>query len=405
MSVKVNEYIESHWDECVKNNRNDEPREDGNVLLGLPYPYTVPAVGHFNELYYWDTYFTNLGLLKCGRAQLAKNNVDNMLYLVNKYGFMPNGNTLYFLSRSQPPFLSEMVKDVYEYYNDKVWLTGAFSALEKEYKFWSENRTDEYGLSTYGGTLDEKSIIGMSEDLKRRTGVTEQDGSDYDLARHSIASCESGWDMNPRWEYEGYNYYNADLNSLLYLLEKNMAYFAAELDNGQQEVWNCRAEKRQKLMNECMINDDGLFYDYNFKSKGLSKVFSAASFYPLYAGLATKEQAAAAVANLNKLEAEYGILTCEKNDAPATYQWNYPNGWACIQYVVIRGLLNYGYEQEAKRLAAKYITVVERAFDETGNLWEKYNVIEGNVNVSDEYKMPPMMGWSAGVYLALQNLL
>lgn len=383
----------------------DEKRDNGDTLIGLPYPYTVPAVGHFNELYYWDTYFTNVGLIKCGRAQLAKNNTDDMLYLVDKFGFMPNGNTNYFLSRSQPPFLSAMVKDVYDYYKDKVWLFGAYATLTKEYKFWVENRTDSVGLSTYCGKLEGKDIEGFAKEVQKRTGV---DLSDYDVlevAKHSIGCCESGWDMNPRWEFDGQNYYHIDLNSLLYLLEKNMEFFATELENGEQDIWKQRKEKRAELINKYMVNDEGLFLDYNYKTNKFSSIFSMASMYPMYAGLATKEQADTLVKNLHRIEADYGMLVCEKNDAPGTYQWDYPNGWACHQYLAVVALLNYGYVDDAKRIAKKYISLVDKTFEETNNLWEKYNVIEGNVNVSDEYKMPAMMGWSAGVYLALQEII
>ena len=108
---KIENYIKEHWDDCII-----ECREDEEIRIGLPYPYSIPATEKFDCMYYWDTYFTNLGLLRSGRAQMAKNNVDNMLYLINRYGFMPNGNRFVFLTRSQPPFLSEMVRDVYEYY-------------------------------------------------------------------------------------------------------------------------------------------------------------------------------------------------------------------------------------------------------------------------------------------------
>ena len=121
MSEKVIQFISSHWDDCIKENM-----KDNGTLIGLPYPYTVPAVGHFDEMYYWDTYFTNKGLEIEGRFAQAKNNTDNMLYLVNRFGYMPNGNRTYYLKNSQPPFLSIMVGDVYRHYNDKAWLTGAF---------------------------------------------------------------------------------------------------------------------------------------------------------------------------------------------------------------------------------------------------------------------------------------
>lgn len=144
MIRKIKEYISSHWSECTRENMHDD-----GTLIGLPYPYCVPAAGHFDELYYWDTYFTNIGLILDGKAMLAKNNTDNMLYMVNKYGYYPNGNRTFFLDRSQPPFLSVMVRDIYKYYNDKVWLSSAYETLKKEYDFWNTKRILPTGLNFY----------------------------------------------------------------------------------------------------------------------------------------------------------------------------------------------------------------------------------------------------------------
>ena len=146
----IKEFISKNIDLCVRENK-----EDKDTLIGLPFPYTVPSVGHFDELYYWDTYFFNKGLQICGRMELAKNNVDNMLWIVKKYGLMPNGNRTFFLNRSQPPFLSMMVYDVYEYYKDEVWLSEAFKTLETEYEFWMNKRISPIGLNHYDCTIEE----------------------------------------------------------------------------------------------------------------------------------------------------------------------------------------------------------------------------------------------------------
>lgn len=395
---KVLKYIESNWDSCIKENMYDE-----GTLIGVPYPYTVPAVGHFDEMYYWDTYFTNKGLELCGRQAQAKNNTDNMLYLVNKYGFMPNGNRVNYLKNSQPPFLSVMVRDVFEHYGDTVWLSSAYSVLKKEYEFWDEKRMSPIGLNCYGGALNSENVIRvMSNYWKERTGITTE-SDEYDIARHSLLSCESGWDFNPRWQTEGYNYAPVDLNSLMYMFEKNMEYFSLTLKNNEEKYWNSRAERRRELMMMYMDNGEGILLDYNFEKDEISNLLSAASFYPLFAGLCDESGAKAAVNCLDRLETEYGILTCEKNDADGIYQWDYPNGWACLQYIAVIGLDKYGYKEEAMRIAKKYIHLVEKVFLKTGKLWEKYNVVEGNINVTNEYEMPEMMGWSAGVYIAAKK--
>ncbi|MBQ9940230.1 MAG: alpha,alpha-trehalase [Clostridia bacterium] len=391
----VYDYIKNGWDRCTRDTMSDD-----GTLIGLPYPYTVPSEESFNELYYWDTYFTNVGLLKSERAELAKNNTDNILYLVDKYGFMPNGNRTYYLNRSQPPFLSEMVRDVYEYYQDKSWLKKAYDALKKEYSFWMTKRITPIGLNRYDSYITPEQISGYASDFRARIG-TDVAVDDENMARHGMVTAESGWDMNPRWKFEGYNYAHVDLNSLLYLLEKNMAYFSSVLNENEEELWNERKEKRAELMEKYMLNSEKLYLDYNYSDNTLSDVFSVASLYPMFAGLATKEQAEAVVKNLGRIEEKYGVACCEKGDGKIKYQWDYPNGWACLQYVVIKALQNYGYNDHAQRIARKYINLVEAVFEETGNLWEKYNVADGNINVQNEYKMPKMLGWSAGVYLAL----
>lgn len=397
MSVNVDKYIETHWDECIKENR-----EDCGELIGLPYPYTVPAIGCFDSLYYWDTYFLNQGLKYGGRYQQIKNNTDNMLFLVDKFGFMPNSNQTFHLKNSQPPFLSEMVKDVYAHYRDKNWLKGAYMTLKREYDFWMTKRITKTGLNQYNGVCPEEDIEAMSEGFKKRIKL-DLDMPCEKIAKQYLIACESGWDLTPRWGLNAEDYIQIDLNSIMYIFEKNMEFFASEICINEDELWSKRAENRRSLINKYMLNDDGLFYDYDFIDNKFSRIFSVASYYPLYAGLATEEQAKVAMENLSRLEEKYGVLSCEKNDTEGRYQWDAPHGWACLQYIMVYGLDKYGYYDEAKRIAEKYIGLVEKVFDKTQNLWEKYNVIEGNTNTS--VKMPPMMGWSAGTYYALKEYI
>lgn len=401
MSDKVKKYISENWNKCIKENQKDD-----GTLIGLPYPYTVPSVGHFDEIYYWDTYFTNVGLMIDDQAEQAKYNVDDMLYLVNRYGYMPNGNRTYYLNRSQPPFLSCMVRDVYEYYKDTVWLYSAYKTLNTEYDFWQTKRGSDSGLNHYDddSKLTEQICMDSSKCYSQRVGFYP-DVPKEQLARHYMSICESGWDINPRWDYDGFNFAVVELNSLLYMLERNMSFFAKILKNGDENLWRDRAEKRRTLMLEKMDNGEGLLFDYNTVTGKQSTIFTAASFYPLFAGLIDKKRADILCKNLYRLETDYGILTCEKNNADGTFQWDYPNGWACLQYIAIVGLDKYGFKEEAKRIAQKYISLVDKVFEKTGNLWEKYDIVNGTVVSGCEYKTPVMMGWSAGVYLAAENYL
>lgn len=393
--MKINEYINENNPKSIRFNT-----EDSGTLIGLPYPYTVPCVeGSFQEMFYWDTYFTNKGYIATGNIEQAKNNAENMFYLINKYGFMPNGSRTGFLNRSQPPFLSLMVRDIYDCTGDKIWLKKAYSALTAEHHFWTDKRLAKNGLNFYSGdTIDPETDCSESvKYLCSRIGFKPEE-DELLLAQGCRAGCESGWDMTPRMTYLTHQYNAVDLNCLLYSLEKNLEYFAGELSQlDDQSIWRTTALKRATLCREYLL-EDGVFYDYNFLNNSKSLLKSVANFYPLYCGMASKEEASKTRELLNELETDYGILTCEKNDIKGVYQWDYPNGWAPMQLIVAGGLMNYGYTDDALRIARKFKETVERCFDETGHLWEKYNIVNGTTEAKNEYAMPAMMGWTFGVY-------
>lgn len=169
-------------------------------------------------------------------------------------------------------------------------------------------------------------------------------------------------------------------------------------------MWRDASEKRHQLMNSYFWNGNA-FVDYNFISKQQGRIFTVASFYPLWAWAASKEQAASTVAQLDRIEFEHGVAVCEKNDVPGSFQWNYPLGWAPIHYIVIRGLDNYGYKEEAARICSKYTSAVEALFEKTGTLWEKYDVNTGDNEVKIDYGSRVMIGWTAGVYLYAKEYL
>lgn len=399
MSKKVTEFIKENWGRHIYHDMTSE-----GTRIGLPYPYSVPTVGRFDEMYYWDTYFTNKGLEIEGMYDQVKNNTDNILYMIDKFGHMLNANRTYYIGKnSQPPFSTIMVRDVYEHYNDKCWLLGAYLTLKKEYNFWMTERISKIGLNYYGGSpLDD--VEELSSQFRSRAGF-EIDLSDEEVAKHYVGICESGNDCTPRFDLEIYNFAAVDLNSLLYAFEKNMAYFSEELGIDEIKLWEDRAGKRKELMYKYLTGPDGIMYDYNFEKDFHSKYFGGWSYYPLFTGVADDDYAQLLVNNLHRVEAEYGILSAEKHEIFATYQWDYPYGWAPHQYIVMMGLDKYGYYDDAKRIAQKYMRLVDKVFDETGNLWEKYNVVEGNLNIPLNRSLPPMMGWSAAVYIAANKYL
>ncbi len=411
MSEAVLDYIESHWDDVTKEIRED--REEGmRTLYGLPYPFTIPAVGTFEELYYWDTYFTNPGLLLVGREQLAKNNTDNVLYMIERFGFMKNSNRFYHSGLCQPPFASKMVRETFEFYKDKTWLYGAFNTLKKEYNFWMTERMTPIGLNQYKGKNVDKPVDEKAGDFIRRAcnGQIPEGKTLEQVVDQYMICCESGWDCNPRWGFEGWEYAQVELNSLLYDWEKNMAYFSEVLGMGEEAKWEEAAAKRKELMYKYMLNADGVLTDYNFVTDKHSPILSSCILYPMFVGMADEELAANTVKAMARFEVAHGLASCEYNKYSDThsFQWNYPIGWACQQYLAVKALDNYGYKDDARRVANKYKTMVEKVFGETGQLWEKYNVVEGSNRVLSKErteKMPWMMGWTAAAYLTCKKYL
>ena len=399
--MTVKEYVDKNLAKSIRVNT-----EDCGALIGLPYPYIIPSVADmFQEMYYWDSYFANTGLLIRGDVEQAKNNVDNLRYLLDRYGFVLNGNNKGFEYNSQPPFLAKMIREVYDVTGDKEWLAKVYRALEKEHVFWNSKRGSEIGLNRYDWMpMQEGEHKWAAAELQKRIGEDVDCGNDEEAARGLISAGESGWDVNPRMSARSYEYAPADLNSLMYAMEDNLSFFASELQKQEEaKAWKALRDRRAGLCRKYLKNPEGLFMDYHIPDKKQTSIFSAASFYPLYCGMANEEEAEAARNALPLLETAYGILTCEKNDTPGNYQWDYPNGWAPMQLMVAGGLLRYGYREDALRIAKKFTDTVERCYEQTGHLWEKYNIVEGNIEAVNEYDMPTMMGWTFGVYRCLKS--
>ena len=405
MKNQVVKFIAENWKNVIRENTTDE-----GSLIGLPYPYAVScAEGMFRELYYWGTYFTNIGLILSGNTQLAQNNIDNMTYLISKCGFMPNGNRTFFLDRSQPPFLSQMIVELYAVTKDFEWLKDKYKSLKTEYEFWKERRMTPSGLNRFYGEISDREAAvqfgrymckRFAMDVPRDEVVLEE----YGKAMYSFA--ESGWDCTSRYGLEPHHYNSLELNCMLYNLEKNLSFIATEIRSNESPVWEEKASVRKSKMQELMWNDkQGFFADYNFVTKKQNDIVATSTFYPLFVGLADEMQAVRIHAALEKIEEEYGLASTEKRDDLYDLQWDHPYGWPCQQYIVIQGLLNYGYREDAVRLAQKYMDTVEHNFDKNGNLWEKYNVCTGGVTDNKEYDTPPIMGWAAATYLYCINLL
>ena len=406
--VSVRNYISESWDSSLRVQQEDTP----DSLLGMPFPYTVPcSEGMFNEIYYWDTYFTNVGLIEDGRVEQARYNTSDLLHLVERYGFVPNGNRLWYLNRSQPPYLARMVADVFDANPDTLWLAAAWPMLESEYRFWMTERLAPCGLNRYGWTdPTEKDINGFISSASRRmrTDFRELGWSAEELREfglHCIAECESGWDYNPRFDRRCGDFCPVDLNSNLYGMEMLMARFAKILGK-DPIIWEQRAAERRELILKYLYNPSAkAWFDYDYVNDTHSKVVSAAVFSLLFNEVLSPEEAAGVHEMLAPLEYRGGLAVCEDAAYPFEYQWSYPNAWPPTTFVAVEGLLNYGYRRDALRLARKYIRSNTKAFQATGQLWEKIDCRNGKLPVDREYGTPAMLGWTAGSFVHFYELI
>ena len=413
---EVEAFILSKWDETVRH-----CPEDSGTLIGLPYPYTIPSrKGAFQEFYYWDTYFTCLGLVHSGRTELAMNNARNLLAQVERYGYVPNGNRTYYLNRSQAPYLGPIVGLIAAQTGYESIIESAYPQLEKEYDFWTSQRQSPIGLSHYGNHASQAELREFFETVKHRLGLPDADADGHEgTAYQALAECESGWDFNSRYDRHCPDFCPIDLNTNLWLYENLLARWAP--DTATSSNWQAAAEIRRERISEFCWNEElGIFVDYDHRNSQQSSVASVASFHPLWAGLATEEEAASVVNKLlPKLEHPFGISPSAPDESSGRFQWDHPNAWACMQHIVYRGLDRYGYHQAAQRIAEKYIECVSRTFEATGDLWEKYNVLDGTHHATEEAgylnnpdkiasgttetgkleEPPSMMGWTAGVFM------
>jgi alpha,alpha-trehalase len=359
---KAREYIASYWAKLERYHPADD-----ESLLGMPNPYLVPSFDEtasfdYNEMYYWDSYFMVQGMLDEPHRDLVTGILGNMLYLFERFSAIPNASRTYLTGRSQPPFLTNFIYDVYNSYAlDADWLKAAMEVAQEEYRtVWlgtkkPNERLVYKGLSRY-----------------------------YDINYlHDLAEAESGWDMTPRFGRKALHYLPVDLNALLYKYETDFARTARLLgDEEAAETWAATADKRAQTMNELMWDSmRGMYYDYDFKKQKRGNVSSLAAFFPMWAGMVTEKQAAALVKALRRFENKGGLATTDAlplgQFVPGSMpvQWAFPNGWAPLQFVVVEGLQKYGYHEDAKRIALKWLRTNLDWFNEHGVFLEKYNVV------------------------------
>ena len=395
---EVREYILQNWEKTFHDPK--EIRGD----FHLPKPYISPSIGGiYTDLYYWDVYFINLGLMIDGFDEQVENNLDNMAYFIDTLGYMPNANNI--LDRSQPPLFCSAVYDFYVHKGDERIIRKYMPYVVKEYDFWQTYRKTKYGLHNFSTNGDEKEKMRHYRGLHERVFETRETKEEQlALAEDIMAIAESGLDFNMRFrtkrsKLDAGSFLHLDLNCFLYEMETKAAKML-EIIGESPEPFKTNAEERKALMEKYLYDEtQGIYLDRNVVDGGFSEIISAVSAYPYTYGVSKDKVGMRKILSL--LEHEYGITPTPYRGEDIYYQWDYPCAWPAATCMTYMALKNVGLIDDAKRIAQKYVGTIDEDFAKTGRLWEKYDAVRGGMGVSTEYDTPEMMGWTAGVYVYL----
>ncbi|CAF3475355.1 unnamed protein product [Rotaria socialis] len=395
---------------------------DGSSTIPLPFPYIVPS-GRHREMFYWDSYFTMLGLMVVpDRIDMIKSMIDNFAYMIDLLGFIPSANRTYFLSRSQPPFFAQMVQLLANTENVKQRY---LPQLRKEYEWWmtdSDKLTDEQPVKRHVVRLPGGVILNRywdpsttprpeshpkEEDQRRK--ALQHGISAEEFYQHNRTACESGWDFSSRWLLDSKcaetnhaaDIIPVDLNCLLYSLENLLAKMYNEQgDVESSKKFKLFAQNRRNAIRKFHWNDANQFFmDYDWKRNRSTSAITLAGVYPLYFKLATPEQAAHVHEHLGKSFLRTGGLVTSLEATGE--QWDWPNGWAPLQWVGCQALKNYGFNKLAAEVKQRWLALNDRVFKATGKMTEKYNVVDNVQCGGGDYPLQDGFGWTNGVYLRL----
>ena len=406
-------HIDGLWTQLTRETPDATP---GSSLLPLPAPYVVPG-GRFREIYYWDSYFTMLGLEESGREDLVLDMVRDFAYLIDAYGHVPNGTRTYYLSRSQPPFFFAMVALLEPAAPGKAFAR-YLPELKREYAFWM---ADAAALRPGRArrrvvALPDGAILNRYWD-DRDTPRDESYAQDLELARASgrmparlyrdvRAAAESGWDFGSRWLADGRTLTSIytteivppDLNSLLFGLENAIAAGCeTEGNRACAGDFQARAQRRRAAMDRYLWDAQaGAYLDYRWTQQARVSRLSAATLYPLFVGAAGEAQAAAVARTMEaSLLKGGGLVTTMRATGQ---QWDAPNGWAPLQWIAVSGLSRYGYHALAETVACRWMLNVRRVYGQSGKLVEKYDVVDSErAGGGGEYPLQDGFGWTNGV--------
>jgi alpha,alpha-trehalase len=416
--------LQAHIDALWPALSRQQPRLPAHSsLLPLPHPYVVPG-GRFGELYYWDSYFTMLGLYQSGQGERARAMLQNFAYLIDSYGHIPNGTRSYYLSRSQPPFFSWMVELEAEHSGDASTYVRYLPQLRAEYAYWMAGADsvaagaasrhvvrlrDGSLLNRYWDARDTPRPESYLQDVETAQQASDRPASE--VWRDLRAGAESGWDFSSRWLGDRKQLHTIrttaivpiDLNSLLHHLETTLAHacrLAESPDCGND--YQQRADARAAAINRHLWNRHGYYADYDWQQQVLSDQLSAAAAYPLFAGIATPRRARqVAKALRNQLLEPGGLVTTALQTGQ---QWDAPNAWAPLQWIAVSGLRRYDQQSLAADVAGNFLAQVQALYAREHKLVEKYDARGLRGGGGGEYPLQDGFGWTNGVVLKLLAL-
>jgi len=419
-SASVTSHIDALWPLLSRDSRQVPAYSS---QLPLPRPYVVPG-GRFGELYYWDSYFTMLGLHASGEDARARDMLADFAHLIDTWGHIPNGTRSYYLSRSQPPFFSHMVTLEAAHEGGPAQVARYLPQLRREYAFWMEGahglapgqahrrvvRLDDGSvLNRYWDDLDTPRPESYLQD--RNTAALASERAPGEVYRDLRAGAESGWDYSSRWLGDRRSLQTirttailpVDLNSLLYHLETTIAVACEQrADAACTKEFRAHAAARRQAMTQHLWNRTGYWADYDWQWRRVSDAPNAAALFPLFVGLATPEQARQTARMVaQQLLTPAGLATTRERTGQ---QWDAPNLWAPLQWVAVEGLRRYGEDALARRVAEGFLGKVKARYAVEHKLVEKYSSDPAAAGGGGEYPLQDGFGWSNGVTRALLDM-
>jgi alpha,alpha-trehalase len=421
--MQVREYVKTKWSTLTR--EAHQPMKYSS-LLALPFRYVIPG-GRFREIFYWDSYFTMLGLREDGNHDLIEDMIRNFAHMISRYGFIPNGNRTYYLTRSQPPLFAMMVSLLAEIKGESV-LSEYRHNVYKEYDFWM--RGSKNSRFVKGQTPSSERVVRMPDgELLNRyfdDSISPREESfreDVEIGRYideagpfyrnMRAACESGWDFSSRWladcergrkSTRTTDIVPVDLNIFLLLAEELLSrIYQREKKFNLSTKYGDRAKARHDAVQKYFWNEKtGWYHDYVLSEQNFSPHISLAGVMPLFAGVATAKQASEVA---RKLEKDFlrpgGVVTTLQTTEE---QWDAPNGWPPLQYFTIMALERYGAHELAKDIASRWCALNIAVYEQTGQLFEKYNVEEiDTFATGGEYEVQEGFGWTNGILITLMN--